>query len=127
MNERTPLGYRLQHIYRHTPPFGAVYYAIVCPFILRLGVAPETTVRLNKTTLVPQKPKMLEYVVIGDTTTISGLRAPYDEELTDHILKIDRPADVDDIITHWRQYPNMNLFDGISVEQAEFIPAALNT
>lgn len=116
-----------QHIYRHTPPFSAIYYAIVCPFILRLGVAPETTVHLNKTTLAPQKPKMLEYVVIGDATIISGLRAPYDEELTDHILKIDRPADGDEIITHWRQYPNMNLFDGISVEQAEFVPAEFNT
>lgn len=113
-----------QHVYRHTPPIGAIHYEIVCPFILRLGVAPETTVQLNKTTLSPQQPKMLEYVVVGDATTIAGLRAPYDEELTDHILKIDTPADGDDIITHWQQYPNANLFQGISVEQAEFLPAS---
>jgi len=111
-----------QHVYRHTPLNGAVYFEIVCPFILRLGVESETTIRLNKTTLAPRAPKLLEYVVVGDATSLSGLRAPYDEEHTEHILKIDSPKLGDDIITHWRKYPNANLFDGIVVEKASFEP-----
>lgn len=109
-----------QHVYRHTPPNGAVYYEIVCPFILRLGVEAGTTIKLNKTTLVPQILKRLNYVVIGDATTLGGLRAPYDEEFTEHILKIDSPPPGEEIVLYWRENANSNLFQGISVEKAQF-------
>lgn len=109
-----------QHVYRHTPPNDGVYYEIVCPFILRLGVEAGSTIRLNKTTLVPRVMKQLDYVVIGDATTLIGLRSPYDEEFTKHVLKIARPPPGEEIILYWQKNSNSNLFHSIPVEIAEF-------
>jgi len=36
--------------------------------------------------------KLFDYVVIGDATSLEGLKAPYDEENTSQIFKIDTKA-----------------------------------
>jgi hypothetical protein len=38
---------------------------------------------------VPSSPKTLDYAVVGDGRTLAGLEAPYDEEETEHILKVE--------------------------------------
>ena len=109
-----------QHVYRHTPRGGQVYYEVVNPFIYRVGVEVGTTVRSVRGKLEPQAPKLFEYVIVGDCTERAGLRAPYDEEETEQIWKIARPKFEEDFISYWRDNANTKLFDGILVENAVF-------
>lgn len=111
-----------QHVYRHNPEFGPIYYEVVSPFIHRVVVEPGTTVAIQPRTLalVPSSPKKLSYVVLGDATTSAGLRAPYDEEQTEEILKIDSLPLGTEIISHWRKNANSDLYSSSQVELASF-------
>lgn len=110
-----------QHVYRHEGINGPDYYEVFSPFIHRIGVEPGSLIPINGNTLVPQRPKNLDYVVLGDATTIEGLRAPYDEEETREIWKIDRLAGDNEIIRYWSNNRNSDLYSSRAVEVAEFI------
>lgn len=107
-----------QHIYKHSPRDGQTYYGVVSPFISRVGVRPENNIHIKDATLIPLSPKLLEYVIVGDATTIEGLRAPYDEEDTTQILKIAKAHDDGDFISYWRDHANSRVFQSISIEPA---------
>lgn len=109
-----------QHIYRHAPGHGAVYYEVVCPFIQRVGANVGSVIEIRKNTLFPASPKQLDYVVVGDASSIEGLRAPYDEEDTIQIWKIDGVSGSREIIRHWSTNPNSDLYSQIAVEMAAF-------
>lgn len=109
-----------QHIYRHAPSHGAVYYEIVCPFIQRMGVDMGSVIEMKRSTLSPASPKQFEYVVVGDASSLKGLRAPYDEEDTTEIWKVDSASGSKEIISHWRANPNSNLYCQIPIEMAAF-------
>lgn len=112
-----------QHMYRHTSVDGLVYYEVVSPFTHRIGVEPETNISIQKktNTLTPVSPKSLTYVVLGDATTRAGLRAPYDEEHTDEILKIDNLLCDTEFIRYWRKNANSDLYGKKEVELAKFL------
>lgn len=61
-----------------------VYYEIVSPFIYR--IVSESN-----------KPKSFDYIIVGDCQTISELEAPYNEENTEEILKIEKQDNDTDI------------------------------
>ena len=109
-----------QHIYRHAPDHGAVYYQMVCPFIQRVGGDVGSVIEMKSNTLSPVSPKQLEYVVVGDASSLEGLRAPYDEEDTTAIWKIDSASGSREIIRHWSANPNSDLYSQIPVEMAAF-------
>lgn len=109
-----------QHIYRHAPVRGAVYYEIVCPFIQRVGANVGSVIEMQRNTLSPVRPKQFEYVVVGDASSLEGLRAPYDEEDTTQIWKIDNASGSREIIRHWSTNPNSDLYSQIPVEMAAF-------
>ncbi|MDM8567286.1 hypothetical protein QUF74_16765 [Candidatus Halobeggiatoa sp. HSG11] len=110
----------IQPCHRHMPPDNFGYHAIVSPFVHRIGVDFGTTVSIVKDSLLPKKPKLLGYAVVGGATTIDGLSAPYDEENTDEKLKIEYMKQPVEIIRFWVENANSNQVDNKIIEEVEF-------
>ena len=64
--------------------------------------------------------KHVEYVVIGDATSVYGLAAPYDEEDTTFILKLERPESGSNILDFWFKHSNRDLYSGKVIELQSF-------
>ena len=109
-----------QSSFRHTVNFGAVYHEIVCPFVHRIGVEAGTTVKIRGKRLLPNSPKTFNYAIVGDATFHSGLIAPFDEENTTEILKIELIDEPLEIIGFWKKNENSNQYDNKNIEEAEF-------
>ena len=108
-----------QPIYKHT--FGSVYYEVVSPFIHRIGSEIGKTVLICDHKLVPKNHKNLDYVVFGDCMKEEGLKAPYDEEETSEILKIQNINDGMEIFDFWFNNGNTELYKNIHIaEKIEF-------
>lgn len=115
--EASALG--AQHLQRHAPPGRPVYYEIVGPFIHRVGAAQGQVVPLVGDTLDPSAVRRrFDYVIVGDATTVDGLGAPYDEEHTKHIAKIERPGN--GILPFWFENGNAELFSRLTPELMSF-------
>jgi hypothetical protein len=109
-----------QPIYKHWQSGEAVYYEVVCPSIHRIGVQVESGVKIEGKRLVPYSPKRLDYAVVGDGRTLTGLEAPYDEEETEEILKVEIFDADQEIIGFWLSNGNSDQFSGKAVEVASF-------
>jgi hypothetical protein len=60
--------------------------------------------------------KHFDYVVVGDATTVEGLAAPYDEEDTRFLLKIERPPAGTNMLEFWFEHGNQDLYSDKRVE-----------
>ncbi|MDD2468629.1 MAG: hypothetical protein PHI97_32025, partial [Desulfobulbus sp.] len=109
-----------QPCYRHLPPNGFGYHAIVSPFIQRVGVEFDTTILIHNGYLKPKRPKAMGYTVIGEATTVAGLEAPYDEENTEGKLMIEYMNEPEEIIEFWINNANTNQTDNKSIEKVMF-------
>ena len=109
-----------QHCYRHSPPDGFIYHAIVSPFILRVGVESGSTLSIDRDTIVAKEPKLLNFAIVGDATNLDGLSAPYDEEDSEEKLKIEFDLEPDEFIGFWRSHVNSDLFSNNNLEEIEF-------
>ena len=109
-----------QPSYRHQDPRGFGFHEVVCPFAHRLGVEHKTIVQILGNQLVPITPKNFDYAVVGDATRVSGLAAPYDEEETDEVFKIEHIDGADDITSFWIGNANTDKFSEKLIEKAEF-------
>ena len=109
-----------QPCFRHLPQSEPGYHEIVCPFIHRIPSKPGGVVGIQDGILEPQQLMPLYHAVVGDATTIEGLRAPYDEEDTKELLKTEQIELPDDIMSFWMEQPNMNHYDGKNVETLAF-------
>jgi hypothetical protein len=107
-----------QPVYKHKGVF-PVYYEIVCPFVYRLGVESGTKIKINGDKLIPEFPKKFDYMIVGDTTTEDGLIAPFDEENTKEILKIETLTEQEDIIMFWLKNENSNQYENKNIETAK--------
>jgi hypothetical protein len=105
-----------QHVYWHKPSNEPAYYQVVCPFVHRIGVKSSTNVKIQNSGLTPVAPKFINFLVVGDATTIQGLNAPYDEESTPDVWRIDRMKDDEEFIAYWRDHGNTQIFDSIEIE-----------
>ncbi|OIJ20082.1 hypothetical protein BKP45_10440 [Anaerobacillus alkalidiazotrophicus] len=76
------------HIHRHLDD--GVFYSICTPFIFRVGVRPGTGIGFREKRLINKNIRTADYIVVGDGTSAEGLVAPYDEENTDYIYKIEK-------------------------------------
>lgn len=111
------------HIWMHTHDTnGTIYYEICSPFIYRVGLAPnsllpfagEQIYRVSNT-------KTTSYIILGDATTKIGLLAPFDEEHTAHIFKIEPFHNIDsNILRFWFENGNKDLYGGKKIEQQKF-------
>jgi len=112
-----------QHIWSHSPRGGAAYYEISRPAIFRVGIMPGARLPFADETLRPIGTELRKfgYVVLGDADTPSGLVAPFDEENTKAILRIEHLSD-SNLFDHWRENANTDQFAGQHVERQEFEP-----
>ena len=109
-----------QPSYRHQDSSGFGFHEVVCPFVHRLGVEHSTVVQISGNQLAPVSPKSFDYAVVGDAARVSGLAAPYDEEETDEVFKIEHIDGDNDIISFWIANANTDQFSGKAIEKAEF-------
>lgn len=109
-----------QHVHKHRPLSGAVYYNVCMPFIYRVGVTsdgnlPFTAGEVDVTTQV----KRFDYIVLGSATTLNGLAAPYDEEDTKEKMLIERLTK-GSLLDFWFANANKNLVKGKQVQLQKF-------
>lgn len=78
------------HLHRHEGS-NAAFYALALPFVQRIGTQPGGRVSFDNDMCVHYSPELraFEYIVVGDCTTLDGLSAPYEEEDTKQIMKIE--------------------------------------
>lgn len=111
------------HIWMHTHDTnGTIYYEICNPFIYRVGLEPGTLLPFagEQIDRVPNT-KTTGYIVIGDATTKVGLLAPFDEEHTTHIFKIEPFYNVDsNMLRFWFDNGNDDLYSDKKIDQTKF-------
>ncbi len=110
-----------QHIYRHDDGT-SVFYELPHSFIQRVGTVPNGNVVFDDKSRISRQQdlKAFDYVVVGDCTTLAGLAAPYDEEDTTHIMKLERVPDGRTLLQFWFDFGNQDLYSGKHVETQQF-------
>ncbi len=109
------------HLLKHPPESDFVFYEPILPKVFRVGVKPKQSIPLNGMMfdLMPEMRKSFNYVIVGDADTLRGLLAPYREEETDSLGKVDIIPRGMEIIGRWYEKRNSHLFKGMNVELAE--------
>lgn len=109
-------------ILKHAPAGEAIFYEFVSQFIYRVGIEPSTVLKFDSQKILANDAeiKHFEYAVIGDARTLDGIAAPYDEENTSHILKVERTPASMTILDFWFAHSNQDHFTGKAVERLEF-------
>lgn len=110
-----------KHLLKHFPEGSCVYYEINTPFIFRIGTRPGKSLFFeNKEIFEQDNIFNINYQIIGHADTIEGLEAPFDEENTKYIFKIEQ-LDVDtNILDFWFEHANSDLFNEINICIQEF-------
>lgn len=108
------------HLWLHVPHHSATYYEIVLPKVFRVGVEPGHTLPIDGTRIdmTSNDCRNFEYVIVGDGDTREGLLAPYHEEETLQIAKIDDAPTGLEIIGRWHEKQNTYTFGDRAVEIA---------
>jgi len=99
-----------KHIYYHDQD-GSVFYELCFPYIHRVKTIPKAKIEFDEG-FVLQKTEDIrtaDYNIIGDCTTLDGLKAPFDEENTEYMFTIDN-CDGINILEYWFQNGNKPLF-----------------
>jgi hypothetical protein len=79
-----------QHILKHSPNGEPVYYEISAPYIHRTQIQNGATLKFKDNIIQKtQDIRFHKFIIIGDATRLDGLQAPFDEENTNHIFKIE--------------------------------------
>lgn len=121
-NRTTPVPFDLPcrfvappHLYLHMPAGGdPAYYEVVGPEILRVGLKPGATLPFSGRDICPRPSdlKRFDYVILGDTSTVAGLAAPYDEEQTTQVTHLERLDDGLDLFQFWLANQNTDQVSG---------------
>jgi hypothetical protein len=84
----------------------------------RVGIEASATLKVSSRRIdyAAVQTKRFDYVVVGDATTVEGLAAPYDEEDTRFLLKIERPATGTNMLEFWFGHENQDLYSDKRVE-----------
>jgi hypothetical protein len=111
------------HLWLHVPMSEPAYYEIVLPRVLRVGVNPGRTIPFKgmALTIKPKDCKHFGYVIVGNADTQDGLFAPYREEETLSLAKIDEIPPGSEIIARWYEKQNTYLYSNIDVELAKLV------
>lgn len=111
------------HLWLHRPRDEAAYYEVVLPKVFRVGVNPDQTIPIKGTrvNIGCQDCKTFMYVIVGDADTEWGLTAPFHEEETFQLAKIDVIPTGSEIIGTWYEKQNSYVFPHLAVEMVELI------
>ncbi len=109
------------HLFRHTNDNGTVWYQICSPFIYRIGVTPPGIgIGYEKNEITSSRVKKFDYIVAGDCTNTDGLRAPYEEENTQYIYKVENPCYEKTNLGFWMDNPNTDHYSHKNIEMQRF-------
>lgn len=95
------------------------------PAVFRVGLQPGAVLdySVGVATADASALKAFDYVIVGDARTETGIVAPYDEENTFSICKVERVEDRD-FASFWRDHANTDRLTGLDVERQAFaVPA----
>lgn len=111
-----------QHLLFHQPPGKPAFYEVCKPFIYRVGLPPGDKLPIEPATGTVKAgiAKHFNHIVAGDATNVDGLRAPFDEESTESIFKIERTPDGHSLVSFWFEFCNQDHFSTKKVEPYEF-------
>ncbi len=109
-----------QPIFKHSPSSPPVYYEVVQHFTFRIGIQKNSVVNILGNELEAAHPKNFRYLILGDATTLDGLKAPFDEEDTSEIFKIEYIEDGSTLLDFWFDHSNKDLFSIKTIEYQEF-------
>lgn len=111
-----------QHIWRHDPWKAATYYEVSHTAIFRVGLEPGTVLPfLNRAIdLRNASLKRFEYVVLGNANTRDGLIAPYDEEDTRELFKIENCKPDGDLFGFWQNNANRDHYSNRDILLQDF-------
>lgn len=117
-----------QHIYMHDEN-GIVYYEFPHPFIHRIGTLPKNIIIFDDKKKLHRQInlKSFDYVVVGDCTTLEGLKAPYDEEDTQNIMKLEQIKDNLTILDFWFNFGNKDHYTSKNTEYQKFTNVSSST
>lgn len=116
----------IKHLYLHNQ--GNLFFYEVCfPYIHRIKTLPKSTVFFDDDLTLENKPPLVhsEYAIIGDARSKSGLAAPFDEEDTSFIFKIE-DCKGQTIHQYWFTHGNQDLFTSKGVEVMEVQDVKIN-
>ena len=111
------------HIWMHTQDDGSyIYYEICSPFIFRVGLEINSFLPIVDEVITWTKDTIIsDHIVLGDSTTELGLIAPFDEEHTTHLFKIEPFLDNStNILKFWFDNMNQDLYTNKNINRAEF-------
>ena len=98
-----------------------MFYEICMPFIYRIGANPDSLLDYENNTIRKQDHlKQIDYQIIGLATEFKGLEAPYDEENTDYIFKVEKLSKETNILDFWFENVNSDQYSDKSIENQKF-------
>ena len=109
------------NLWFHNPKQGFPYYEVCNPYINRLGIESGSSVEIKENaTVSTEEASKQSYLVIGGCSSTKGLEAPYDEEETKEIFKIEPLYEKINILKFWFEYGNRDLFSRKSINKLKF-------
>ena len=111
-----------QPLHRHLLPGNPAFYAVVEPYIYRIGAEPDKVIEHHDDKIDSSDDviKRFDYLILGDANTVAGLEAPFDEENTEKIFKIADVGDSANMLDYWQEHSNQDLFSGSTPELIKF-------
>ena len=106
----------IKHLYFHHQG-NLVFYEVCFPYIHRLKTLPKAIVTFNEEYTIENIAPIVnsEYAIVGDARCKEGLAAPFEEEDTTFIYKIE-DCNGNTIHDFWLAHSNQDLFTGKKVE-----------
>jgi hypothetical protein len=113
-----------QHVWRHDAVDQPTYYEMCHPEIYRVGLEPGTILQFVEGAVATNgvSLKRFDYVVLGYAATRDGIVAPYDEEDTRELFKIERCSSGSDLFRFWQENANSDQYSARRVERQTFEP-----
>ena len=106
-------------MWRHDAHDQPVYFEAAHQKIFRVGIESGTLLHFerDKITVATASPKYFDYAVLGYAVTVEGLIAPFDEEDTRELFKVERCSD---LFAFWTSHPNEDLYTPNRVDLQAF-------
>ncbi len=110
-----------QHLLLHTGVL-PMWYEVCNPFTQRVGVQPGNILEFRDGTIERGSfpAKTFQYVVVGDASSVGGLAAPFSEETTEFIFKIEPTQSGRPLLQLWFDLGNTDLYSTKSPELQDF-------
>lgn len=116
-----------QHLLKHSPDDGAVWYEVCGPKIFRVGLEPGSILPFDSSmNVVIGIGKRFDYAILGDARYMNGLYAPFNEENTASISKVHIKYKNIDMLTFWMNNSNQDHFSKITPELQTLVPSKEN-